>query len=447
MTMNLPIALAPHSRQLGRYDPDEKIESKLRSALILIAVLVFGLGGAAALVPIGGAVVGSGQIGVESRVKQITHPSGGTVAQILVANGQHVRKGQILLRLDDTVSGADARLSSLSVDQLMAQRARLEAERLGSSVISFPSELTNRRDAEARKAIAEETRLFQIRKQEQAGMAAQLAARIRQYGSQIQGYQAQIESYEQQAKLIEPERAGVRKLWDKGLVTIGHLNQLERTAVDFKGSIGALQASIAQTQARISEAHEQTIQLSETRRADAGTQLAQVNATLNQQQVRSVSATDTHDRSVIRAPYDGIVDKLAVTTVGGVIRPADVIMEIVPDRDVLLVEGSISPADVDQVRPKQRARIRFTSMNSTATPEIPGVVDFVAAERTVDQATRQNYFAIRVSIDAKALKENPIIQLQPGMPAEIFVETGDRTMLSYVTKPLRDQFARAFRDN
>jgi len=122
-------------------------------------------------------------------------------------------------------------------------------------------------------------------------------------------------------------------------------------------------------------------------------------------------------------------------------------MEIVPDRDVLLVEGSISPADVDQVRPKQRARIRFTSMNSTATPEIPGVVDFVAAERTVDQTTRQNYFAIRVSIDAKALKSDPRIQLRPGMPAEIFIETGDRTMLSYVTKPLCDQFARAFRDN
>lgn len=447
MTTNLPIALAPHSSLLGNYDPNEKMKPRLRSAVLLIALLVFGLGGAAALIPIGGAVVGSGQIGVESRVKQITHPSGGTIAQILVKNGQRVRKGQILLRLDDRVTGADARLSSLSVDQLMAQRARLEAERLGSSAISFPSELANRSDAGARKAIAEETRLFQIRKQEQAGLAAQLAARIRQYGSQINGYQAQIESYQQQAKLIEPERAGVRKLWDKGLVTIGHLNQLERTAVDFKGSIGALQASIAQAQARISEVREQIIQLGETRRADAGTQLAQINTTLNQQQVRSVSATDTHDRSVIRAPYNGIVDKLAVTTVGGVIRPADVIMEIVPDRDALLVEGAISPADVDQVRARQKARIRFTSMNSTATPEIPSRVVFVAAERTVDQATRQNYFAIRVSIDAKALQSNPTIQLRPGMPAEIFIETGDRTMLSYVTKPLRDQFARAFRDN
>lgn len=447
MTTNLPAALQSHGRLLANYDPEERMDTRLRPALLLMAVLVFGLGGAAALVPIGGAVVGTGQIGVESRVKQITHPSGGTIAQILVENGQHVRKGQILLRLDDRVSGTDARLSSRSVDQLMAQRARLEAERLGSSVIAFPSELSGRQDAEARKAITEETRLFQIRRQEQAGLSAQLAARIRQYGSQIKGYQAQIDSYQQQAKLIEPERAGVRQLWEKGLVTIGHLNQLERTAVDFKGSIGALQASIAQVQARISETQEQIIQLGESRRADAGTQLAQVNAMLNQQQMRSVSATDTHDRSVIRAPYSGIVDKLAVTTMGGVIRPADVIMEIVPDRDELLVEGAISPGDVDQVRRKQRARIRFTSVNSTATPEIPGSVEFVAAERTVDQATRQDYFAIRVSVDSKALEGQPNVRLQPGMPAEIFIETGDRTMLSYLTKPLRDQFARAFRDN
>jgi HlyD family secretion protein len=447
MTTNLPVALAPFGTQIAPYDPIEGMDSRLRRAWMLIAFLVFGLGGAAAIVPIGGAVVGNGQIGVESRVKQITHPAGGTVARIAAENGQHVRKGQVLLQLDDKVSGTDARLSTLSVDQMLAQHARLEAERLGADSISFPPELTSQHSVEATKAMEDESKLFRIRREEQAGIIAQLNDRVRQSQLQIAGYQAQIDSLQKQAKLIEPERAGVHKLWEKGLVTIRHVNELERTAVDYEGSIGALRANIAQSEAKISEAREQIIQMGETRRADAGTQLAQVNATLNQQQVRSVSAVDLHERSLIRAPYDGIVDKMVVTTVGGVIKPADVIMEIVPDRDQLLVEAAISPNDVDQIQTGQKARIRFTGFNSTATPEIPGKVVLVAPERTTDPQTRQSYFAVRVAIDAAAVKKEPNLKLRPGLPAEIFIETGNRTMLSYLTKPLRDQLARAFRDN
>jgi len=446
MTANLPVQFSASDQSIVEYDPSQNVQNKMRVVLIAIAGLVLGFGVAGTLIPIGGAVIASGQVGVESHVKKIAHPSGGVISEILVQNGQHVRKGEILMRFDDKVTGADAQYSSLSVDQMLAQRARLEAERLGAASITFPRELL-RDDASARRAMADEEKLFRIKRAEQSGMSAQLQARIAQYQQQISAYEAQIKALEDQTKLIEPERKGVKELWDKDLVTISRLNQLERTAVDMQGNIGALRANIAQTQARITEAREQIIQMNQTRRSEAGTELGQLNGNLNQQQVRSVSATDAQDRSVVRAPYDGVVDKLAFNTVGGVVRPAEVIMEVVPDADQLLVEGAVSPNDIDQVRVGQKARIRFTAFNNTATPEITGEVTVVAADRSTDAEGKVSFFPVRVRIDDKELARYPELALKPGMPAELFIETGNRSMISYITKPLRDQFARAFRDN
>lgn len=443
----LPARFAGPEWQVAEYDPAERLRRSSRTAAIAVVALVLGFIVFAVLIPIGGAVVGSGQVGVASRIKRIAHPIGGTIAQIYVQNGDHVNKGDILMRLDDEVSGAQSDLSSLTVDQLTAQRARLEAERLGSAAINFPASLRSRTDAGARQAMADEEKLFRIRRAEQGGMRAQLTARVAQFNKQIQGYQAQIRALQQQAALIEPERKSVQELWEKNLVTIARLNQIERTSADMQGSIAALQAQIAQTQSRITEANEQLLQLGETRRADAGTQLASVNGTLNQEQIRSVNASDQHERSVIRAPYSGVVDKLAFSSVGDVVKPAEPIMEIVPDRDRLLVEAGISPSDIDQVTTGQRARIRFTAFNSTASPEIAGRVTVVAPERTTDPETRTSYYSVRVEVDERDLARWPELKLRPGMPAEIFIQTGSRSMLSYLTKPLRDQFARAFRDN
>lgn len=446
MSTNLPALLQNQIAEIEPYDPDETIDGRLRRALILMAVLVFGIGLAAAIIPIGGAVIGSGQIGVDSRVKKIAHPLGGTIAEILVENGQHVKKGQVLIRLDDTVSGSEAELSALSVDQMLAQKARLEAEQLGASSIRFPPELLNRKDEAAQRAIADEQRMFAIRQAEQGGLASQLNERIAQYRQQIAGVQSQIGALRQQSTLIAPERAGLQELYEKKLVTIGRLNQLERTAASISGSIGELSAQAAQAQAKIAETREQIIQLGQTRRSEAGLRLAEINAQLNQQQIRRVTAMDARDRTQIRAPYDGVVDKLAFATIGGVIRPAEEIMEIVPDQDQLLIEAAISPADVDQVRVNQPARVRFSALSSV-TPEIGGKVIYVGANRITDPEGRSSYFPVRVALDAAEVKAAQGLIMKPGMPAEIFIQTGSRSMLSYITRPLRDQFARAFRDH
>ncbi|WP_336973111.1 HlyD family type I secretion periplasmic adaptor subunit [Sphingobium aromaticiconvertens] len=426
-------------------DPEIRLRQGRRWTFILLGTALFGLGGASALVPVGGAVIGSGQVGAESRIKRIAHPLGGTVAEILVSDGQRVEKGQPLLRLDDRVSGADAAFSTLTLDQMLAQKARLEAERTSAAAWSFPAELAARKDESAMRAKTDEQRIFHLRQQEVASLAAQSRARIGQYAEQIAGYRAQIAALRQQSRLIAPEMKGIRDLYEKKLVTLGRLNQLERTAVDLDGNVAMLQAQIAQTEARISETREQLIQLGQTRRTEAAAQLAQLNEALNQQRIRSVSASDAHDRSVLRAPYAGVVEKLAATTIGGVIRPAETIMEIVPDRDSLLVEGSVSPDDIDQVRVGQPVRIRFSTLSRTVTPEVTGVITYVASERVTDANGLHAYFPVRVSLSSKNATEAEQPALKRGMPAEIFIETGDRTLLSFLTRPLRDQFARAFR--
>jgi HlyD family secretion protein len=430
----------------GDQPPAASSPHALHRLFLAIAALVLMLIVMAATVPIGGAVIGAGQVVVPSQVKRIAHPTGGVIGEILVANGQHVDAGQVLLRLDDRVTGADARFADLTVEQLLAQKARLEAERLGQPTIAFPPELTGAHSASATRAMTDESHLFALRRTEEAEMKAQLSARIAQDNQEIRGFEAQIAALREQRALIERERQGVRELWDRQLVTISRMNQLDRTMADMGGSIGSLEAQIAQTRAKITEAQEQAIQLGQTRRVEAGNDLNQTNTTLNQQQMRRVSANDSRDRSAIRAPYAGTVEKIAFAAVGDVIRPAEPIMEIVPDHDAMEVEAMISPADIDHVRPGEEARVRFSSFNRAATPELIGKVTYVATDRTENAEARQAYYLVRIALD-EAVVAREHLTLKSGMPAEVHIASGSRSLMSYLMKPLRDQFGRAFRDN
>lgn len=425
------------------FEPEVELQKFGRWALFAVAFLIFGLGSAAAFIPIGGAVIGTGNLTAESGIKTITHPNGGVLQDILVEDGDRVEKGQLLVRFDTNVSEVSADLSGRTVNQLMAQKARLEAEREGLGRMRLPAELARRDDPAVKDAIEAEQRLLALHQQERRNMRSQLSERISQLNEQISGYRSQIAALQRQQALIQPEREGVKQLWDEGLVTIDRLNRLERSAVDIDGSIASLRANIAQTGARISETREQIISIDATARSEAGDELAQVTSALNDQRIRNADADDQFERSTIRAPYDGVVDKLAFRTIGGVVQPAEPIMEIVPTGDQLVVEASISPTDIDRVREGQNARLRLSAFNMTTTPEIHGVVTYVSAERTTNPEQNYSYYRVRVTLD-KAEVERENLQLKAGMPVEVFISTGSRSMLSYITKPLRDQFARAF---
>ncbi|MCH4152929.1 MAG: HlyD family type I secretion periplasmic adaptor subunit [Sphingobium sp.] len=428
-------------------DPQEGLRRSFKAGLITIGLLLFGLFALAAIIGTQGAVVGAGEVTVESRVKKIAHPTGGVISAVYVREGQHVKKGDVLMRLDDTVTGANASASGETFEQLTAAAARLTAERDGAATISFPASLTQNPTPAKQEAMAEAQRLFAVRRQLQQNQLAQINERVRQTEQQISSLQAQMHASQKQADLVKPELEGLRSLRDRQLVTVNRLNQVERTAVDLQGAVASYGAQIAQSRARIAEIRQSGFQMVQDMRSQAGTELVDVESRLNDSRVRSASATDAYNRSLVRAPYNGIVAKLAYSTVGGVVPPMETIMEIVPTQDALTIEAHVSPYDIDQLSIGQPATLRFSAFSAQTTPQLNGKVDNISAERITDERTGQSYYKIGVAVSEQERKRLGGLKLVPGMPVEVFVQTTERSLLSYLTKPLRDQFSRAFREN
>ena len=447
MTAPIPHdAFWPDAEPEPEADPGaERLAKRTRIAFGLIGFLVIGCFGLMALLQIGGAVVGSGEVSVESGIRTISHPTGGVLTALMVHDGDHVTKGQVLMKFDVGVSSVGAESAALGLEQLRARRARLEAERDGARTILFPPELTASKDAKATDAMAREAQLFQLKRRERDGTITLLDQRVRQYQEEISSYTAQIAALDQQMALVEPELAGLRKLHDRQLVTINRLNEMERTAVQMRGNKAALQANIAGSRARISEANEQKLNVDKQIRSESGTQLAEVVGLLNDQQLRVASTADTLDRSVIKAPQSGYVDKVAYTTVGSAVPASQPMLQIVPDAADLLVEAKIRPQDVDSVKVGQDARVTFSGLNRQTTPDVSGKVIFVSPDLGTDQRTGATFYRVKIRLNAAELVKAKDVQLKAGMPAEVFVVTGDRSMLSYLFKPLFDQIRYSMR--
>lgn len=445
MNASLPVPVSSEVADLTR-NYEDRAKDRTRIAMIAAGILALLVLVGGILVPIGGAVIASAEVGPESRIKRIAHPTGGVIAEILVRDGDAVEEGDLLIRLENDVTQISAEFSELSLAQLLARRAALLADIEDRGSITFPPELLNDDSEEARAVMAAEQRRFRISRQERASIGVQLSERVNQLGRQIDSYDAQIAAFRKQQELIEPELTMLRDMFDQGYVTIRRLNEMERQAIELEGSIGSLRANIAQANAAIAQAQEQRIQIGQTARSDAGAELAQVEAAINQQRVASATAGDSFDRSTIRAPYAGTVDKLAFGAIGEVIRPAETIMEIVPRDDRLVFNGLVMPSDIDRVKVGQAARIRLSAFNQATTPELNGKVVFVSADPVTDEQTGISLYRVRIVLDEQDQAVADEIELVSGMPAELFIETGSRSMLSYVTKPLVDQFQRAFRN-
>lgn len=445
MNAMLPAPVADGAIQLA-HGFEQRARRRTRIATIAAGVLAFVVVVGGALVPIGGAVVATAEVAPESRVKRVAHPTGGVISEIFVGDGDVVRKGALLMRLDTSVSAVDAQSSAASLEQLLAQRARLTAELENRGSITFPASLLSNTSASARDAVAAEQRRFALNRAEQASLLAQLRERVNQSRRQIDGLNVQIAAFQKQQALIVPELESLRDLRAKGFVTIRRVNEMERAAIELSGSIGALQANIAQANAAIAQGQEQQVQVVQTARADASAELAQINAAINGQAVASADAGDRLDRSAIRAPTAGVVDKLAFAAIGEVVRPAETILELVPQDDRLVFNGAVQPGDIDRVRVGQPVRVRLSAFNQATTPELEGRVIFVSANPASDPETGLRFFRVRVALIRSAQQTAAGLPLVPGMPAELLIETGSRSMLSFVTKPLIDQFARAFRN-
>jgi HlyD family secretion protein len=411
-------------------------------------VLVVGLGGWGVTTELTGAVIASGQVVVNSNVKKVQHPTGGVVGELRVRDGDRVKGGDIVLRLDDTQTRANLAIVVKGLDENLARRAREEAERDGRDAVTFPRELTDRIDCpDVASAVNGELKQFETRRLAREGQRAQLKERIVQLKEEISGYQAQKASKTKQIDWIEKELAGVNELWKKNLVPYSRVTALERDKERLEGERGQLVATTAQTRGKITETELQILQIDQDMRTEVGKDLAEIRGKVAELVEKKVAAEDQLKRVDVRAPVDGVVNQLAVHTVGGVIGPAEVAMLIVPDADALEVEAKIQPQDIDQLRLGQLATLRFSAFNQRTTPELNGEVVRVSADVSEDQKSGAHYYTVRIGIPQSEIARLGNLHLVPGMPVESFVQTGSRTMMSYLTKPLSDQVTRAFREH
>ena len=412
-----------------------------------MAFLAIGLGGWASTAEISGALIAQGSLVVDSNVKKVQHPTGGVVGEVRVRDGDHVKAGDILVRLDETVTRANLAIVTKSLTELYARRARLAAERDGADSVAVPKELANKADdPDVVEALGSERKLFELRRKTRLGQKDQLQQRIKQLNEQITGLTAQQDAKSKEISLIDQELQGVRDLWAKNLVQINRLTSLEREAARLQGERGQLIASAAEAKGKIVETQLQIIQVDQELSSDVAKELRETDSKVGEYVERKVTAEDQLRRTDLRAPQDGVVFQSTVNTVGGVIAAGDTVMLIVPESDTLLAEAKVEPKDIDQVQFGQPVVLRFSAFNIRTTPEINGTVVRVGADTTTDQRTGQSYYLVRIAMTANEIGRLGDVKLTPGMPVEAFIQTGQRTLVSYLVKPLRDQLMRAFRE-
>lgn len=430
-----------------RRGAQHSIRLHLIIGLSMVVVLAGGFGGWASTAEISGALIAPGSIVVESNVKKVQHPTGGVVGELLARDGDLVKAGQVVVRLDDTVTKASLAIVTKTLDGLWARAARLEAEQRGLDKPVFPAMLLDRAaDPDVKNVIASESKLFEVRVNGRTGQKAQLRERITQLNEEISGLTAQEMAKEQEIALVNQELVGVRSLYDQHLVQMSRLTTLERDAARLIGERAQYIASRAQSRGKITETELQIIQVDKDMVSEVSKDLRETNDKIGEFVERKVTAEDQLRRVDIRAPQDGMVEQSTVHTVGGVITAGDAIMMIVPQADDLQVEAKVNPQDIDKLQVGQKTLLRLSAFNQRTTPELNGVVSRVSPDVTIEQRTGQSYYTIRVSMPPEEVARLGEAKLIPGMPVEAFVQTGDRTMLSYLVKPLRDQLMRAFRE-
>ncbi|WP_046864284.1 HlyD family type I secretion periplasmic adaptor subunit [Microvirga massiliensis] len=422
-----------------------------RSALTgfsLIALFGGTIGLWAATSTLSGAVVAGGQFVVDTNVKKVQHPTGGIVGELHVRDGDKVQEGELLIRLDETITRANLQIVLGQIDELVARQARLEAERDGASDLTVPASLQSRMsDPAVAKLIGSERTLFEARRSAREGQKSQLQRRIAQLHDEITGLKAQQNAKVREAELIANELSGVRELYQKNLIQLTRLISLEREAASLEGQRGQLIAGVAQAEGKIAETSLQIIQVDEEMRAEVMREMRELQGKLSELSERRVAAEDQLKRVEIRAPSSGFVHQLAVHTVGGVISPAEPAMLIVPVDENLGLEARVMPHDIDQVVPGHTATIRVSASNQRTTPEIFGTVTRVSADVSKDQQTGVPFYTIRVGVTPDELARLGNLRIVAGMQAEVFIQTNERTPLQYFIKPLKDQFARAFRES
>ncbi len=426
----------------------QQIKSSVRKhmlfCVLVSGVLIGGIGSWAFFTEISGAVVASGNVVVETNTRRVQHQEGGIVKSIFVKNGDVIEAGDLLIRLDDTITNANLSVIIKQLINLYAQEARLIAEQGGAEAVNFADNGFG--DAQQADIRDSQVKLFNARRNSLNGKRQQLREQIIQFQSKITGLEAQREAKIAETKIVEEELANLDDLLGQQLVSASRVTVLNRDIVKLRGEIGGFTSDIAQTKEAISERNIQILQLEEEFLASVLQEIQNVRSQIGKLEEQKIAAEDELRRVDIIAPLDGFVHNLSVTTIGGVLGPRDVAMSIVPKDDLLVVEAQVEPINIDQISPDQDARVRLPSFDQRTTPELNAKVETISADLLRDDATGVQYYKVRLKISEEEFDKLEGKSLVPGMPVETFIQTDERTVMSYLLKPIRDQISHAMRE-
>lgn len=431
----------------GVEQASEDVDLMTRLGYGVIVVCVFGFFVWTGFARLDSAVVSTGSVTYESRRKVVQHFEGGIVQEILAKEGQNVEEGQVLFRLEDTQSRANLELVQNAIDSLLAQEARLVAERDEAEAIAFPAELQARNASPVvQNVMKDQIAQFRERRSSITGQIGILEGRVQQYQSEINGLKLELLSAEKQLAFIEEELVGVRDLAEKGLVPKSRWLALEREAARLQGILGRNEAESAKAQNSMSEMRLQIQQTKQKLREEVSATLQDTRQKMNDARERKRVAEDVLRRVDIVSPRSGRVQNVKLATKGAVIRSGDAVAEVVPLADELIVEAMVSPTDVDKIHEGVQAEVRFTNFVSRLTPVILGKVNTISRDRLIDEATRQPYFLAQISIRDTNIPDKLKESLSAGMLVEVIIPVGERTVLQFLVQPLGDAFAKTFRE-
>ncbi len=446
-------AAAKPAKAMPARDPEADLKTRPQTRLplligmgaILLFAGVFGVWGSVA--PLASAAIAPGAIKAEGSRRTVQHLEGGIVREIMVRDGDKVVAGQVLARLDDVASLAQhATLKSQRIT-VLAQQARLAAEFSGARDIVWPDEiLREKQDQRVADSMAVQTALFISRRTALDSQVQVLSERIEQLNASIASARSQIKSQDEQIELMRREIAIVADMVRLGHERMSRLLGLQRQESALVGNRGDLQSQLVRNEASIAENRAQMKSLRDQRANEIANELTEVRQKLIEVQEKEKQAADVSVRREIVAPVGGSVMNSRIFTVGGVVKPGDAVLDIVPAEDRLIAEVQVAPGDIDVVHAGLQAEVRLPAFKQRLVPFLDGKVVFVSADAVLDERSQKSFYRAHIVIDATQLARLNNVQLTPGMPVEALILVGERTFLEYLIQPLRDSFARAFRE-
>lgn len=401
----------------------------------------------AAIAPLESAALASGQITVDTYRKKIQHLEGGIIKKIYIREGSVVKAGDLLVQLEDTQPRAVLDLIENQTKELTTREARLIAERNGHFEIVFPKDFQNSNNSTIKKLIENQNALFTIKHKTFASQLEILGQQITQLDREIDSLNSQVAAESEQLELLEEEIKAVSFLEQKRLIEKPRLLALKRERARLVGNRGEHLGLIAKARQKINEIQTQRLMLTDKNQKDILQELQTTQLELANLSEKRAAALDILKRTEIRATQEGTVVSLQEHTIGGVLKPGEEILEIVPNKDKLVVEAKIDPMDIDIVHPGLIAKVQLRAYKQRITPSIEGTVENVSADSLRDPHTNHPYYLARINIDHTQLAQLQNIKLYPGMPAEVMIIIDKRTPLSYFLGPIYDSFHHAFRES